>query len=63
MFGIYFNDKGFISTDRVQKQFDRNEYYRVDVYISYKELVREFVSGSINIDDWHTIEYPTTPMN
>jgi hypothetical protein len=42
---------------RQQRRFDINEYYRIDVYLKYVDLYDSYVSGEVQIHDWHKVEY------
>jgi hypothetical protein len=42
---------------RQQRRFDINEYYRIDVYLKYEDLYDSYVTGEVQINDWHKIIY------
>jgi hypothetical protein len=42
---------------RQQRLFDTNEFYRIDVYLKYEDLYDSYVSGEVQIHDWHKVSY------
>jgi hypothetical protein len=38
-----------------QRQFDINEYYRIDVYLKYEDIYDSYVTGGVHIVDWHKV--------
>ncbi len=61
-FTVYFNDQG-VSAAQMQNIFDKNEYYRIDIYLTYDLLMNTYVSGTLNLKPWTLVEQPEVPMN
>jgi len=61
-FTLYFDNQNIPVTQR-QNMFDKNEYYRVDLYFTYDLLMNTYVTGTLQMKPWTLIEQPETPMN
>ena len=61
-FSTYFGNEG-ISSSQWQNMFDKNEYYRIDIYLTYNRELQTYVTGSIQINPWKKVEQPEIPMN
>ena len=61
-FTVYFDSKGVLAAQR-QNEFDKNEYYRIDIYLTYDELMDTYVSGGIKVSPWKFVGQGEVPMN
>ncbi len=61
-FTIFFDNQSVPAAQR-QNMFDKNEYYRIDLYFTYDFLANTYVSGSLQVRPWTVIEQPEVPMN
>ena len=61
-FITYFDSEGIPASQR-QNMFDKNEYYRIDIYFTYNKELQTYVSGTISVLPWEKVEQPEVPMN
>jgi hypothetical protein len=61
-FTVYFNNQDVPAT-QTQTMFDRHEYYRIDIYLTFDELYNTYVSGTLKMVPWKLVEQPEVPMN
>ena len=61
-FTTYFDNKGVSALER-QNMFDKNEYYRIDIYLIYNRELKTYVTGEINMKPWNKVDHGEVPMN
>ena len=61
-FTTYFDTKN-IAVSQMQNMFDKNEYYRIDIFLTYDELMDTYVSGTIHTVPWKLVDQGEVPMN
>ena len=61
-FITYFDDQGVSALQR-QNMFDKNEYYRIDIYLTYNRALQTYVTGSIQVEPWKKVDQGEVPMN
>ena len=59
-FTTYFDSRSIVVS---QNEFDKNEYYRIDIYLTYDELMNTYVSGTIKVEPWKWTNQDVVPMN
>lgn len=60
-FGVYFSQSAINA--ELQNLLDKNEFYRLDIYLTYDKLTDTYVSGTLNMKPWTLVPQPETPMN
>jgi len=61
-FIAYFDGEG-VSASQRQNMFDKNEYYRIDIYLAYNKWTNTYFSGTLHSLPWKLIPQPEVPMN
>ena len=57
-FAELYKTKGMIEPKDHQLHFNRFDNYRIDIYFTYDQIAGEYVTGSMNLLDWHDVYHP-----